>query len=687
MERIEDFETKLTDGVEVLDRDSETSIVSDSHVHRYLVLDHAEAALARRFKGCSLREVAYQAFLEHSRVPFGKLKFLVRDMASKGLLENSEKGRKLFGVSSFSLKDKLRQAANPTLFRFRSRKSKPSVGGSGNRSGIAATPVPPAVFGLISLAVLVIFGFPELDHIFVPDGNPALGLGIGYLAAFLVLTLRATGRAWAAHGAGVRGVPKRIAVMLGIIYFDPGSAGYNLAPRRERLSAAAMGITLPWVISSGMYMLGQFLSGVDAPIARFFDLAYVVTIGILFLDLCPIGPTSANEAFSSFTKKKQVSQSGFAYLKNKIFKRLFKVEFFDEEPVLILYITWAIIWCMLAFSLNVRLAEGNLLPLIKTLTADPSPGGLIVIGIFMLGLIFVTAVTIGGLITLLAGIVSSALPQFKKRRNPFKLESLEPEKVMQSLRQVPLFSRTDGDLLRNIAERVERVGFSRGTSLIKQGEEGQELFILLEGTAEVVLEEESGLERQLAGLAPGDAFGETALLESVPRTASVRGLTDGVALKISREDFAAVVEVGEGNDLMAIIRGANILRSSPLFSELEPDAMAHLLGRLNRIQAEEGQVICRRGEEGDNFYLVMEGSFDVMGEDEESVVATLEKGDPFGEIALLENIPRTATIVTRRAGSLLSLSRNAFYEFFHRNLSAGEQLEMLGAKRLMAKGG
>jgi CRP-like cAMP-binding protein len=173
-----------------------------------------------------------------------------------------------------------------------------------------------------------------------------------------------------------------------------------------------------------------------------------------------------------------------------------------------------------------------------------------------------------------------------------------------------------------------------------------------------------------------------ALIESVPRTATIRALEPGEAIVIDRASFQSAAAGQAGADLVSLIRGANVLKASPLFAELGPEAMATLLKRVQRIPMKKDQTVIRRGEVGEFFYVTLEGELEVMGPDDRTPVATLRKGDPFGEIALLANVPRTASVVARTDGSLLCLSREDFNQFFSEHLALGEKLEQLGTGRL-----
>lgn len=75
----------------------------------------------------------------------------------------------------------------------------------------------------------------------------------------------------------------------------------------------------------------------------------------------------------------------------------------------------------------------------------------------------------------------------------------------------------------------------------------------------------------------------------------------------------------------------------------------------------EGASVVRAGEEGDTFYVIVEGEVEVVSPDGR-VVATLRPGEFFGEISLLDGGPRTASVVAATPLRMLALSRSAFRE-------------------------
>jgi len=100
-----------------------------------------------------------------------------------------------------------------------------------------------------------------------------------------------------------------------------------------------------------------------------------------------------------------------------------------------------------------------------------------------------------------------------------------------------------------------------------------------------------------------------------------------------------------------------LLASHPIFSPLAGATLEQLAGRLTIVSVGAGDEIIRRGDRGDHFYLVESGEVEAQLD---AGVKLLDSGDGFGEIALLRDVPRTATVVARTDTKLLALDRDDF---------------------------
>jgi CRP/FNR family transcriptional regulator, cyclic AMP receptor protein len=106
------------------------------------------------------------------------------------------------------------------------------------------------------------------------------------------------------------------------------------------------------------------------------------------------------------------------------------------------------------------------------------------------------------------------------------------------LKGVDLFSALDDHQVETIAAMVIEKSFRKGDIILMEDDDSnQSLFIIAKGEVKVVLTAEDGREAILASLKEGDFFGEMALLDGEPRSATVRAVEESRLLTIRREDF------------------------------------------------------------------------------------------------------------------------------------------------------
>jgi CRP-like cAMP-binding protein len=144
------------------------------------------------------------------------------------------------------------------------------------------------------------------------------------------------------------------------------------------------------------------------------------------------------------------------------------------------------------------------------------------------------------LLSLHAADFRRALEAHPEARSAFE-ELADDLLVTKVLKQASPFSTLDGERLRRLAARLERLDVSTGDTIIRRGEAGEECYVLRSGRVEVLAEGAQGDERKLATLDPGSLFGEAALLTDESRNATVRALEPCTLLALRRTDLLEVL--------------------------------------------------------------------------------------------------------------------------------------------------
>lgn len=251
------------------------------------------------------------------------------------------------------------------------------------------------------------------------------------------------------------------------------------------------------------------------------------------------------------------------------------------------------------------------------------------------------------------------------------------ESILSVIAKVGLFRRLE------MAEHIAleacciQEEYAPGATLIRQGDSGQDLFIIIGGSVSVFVD-----GKLVAKLTPGDYFGEASLLTEEPRNATICASSEQAAkvLKITKADFR---RLGLPNKIelpkrQAVMDGGSLAVAKPPSPKTPPERQLMKQALLNNINLQEvvkltdrqcdgmidvawkekvamGMKLIEKGDpEGQFFYIVQSGSFvvDLYNESELTHIRHALAGDlhpinpggSFGELALLYSAPRAATI-------------------------------------------
>jgi putative peptide zinc metalloprotease protein len=376
-----------------------------------------------------------------------------------------------------------------------------------------------------------------------------------------------------------------------------------------------------------------------------------------------------------FLDRPQLRAEALRFVRGPLWTKLWRRESFSrEERVLALFGVSCVAYAVLAVGLGVRAWQALLLPpIIANLTSGDLPRqvlGLVIL-VVILSVVLLAAVA---LVQRLAHPVARWFDWLSGRAAEHR-----HRQALAALRAVRVFSDLPPARLLELARAMRSEDVGAGTQVIRQGEAGDHFYLVARGAFEVSVD-----GQPVVRLARGDFFGERALLRRAPRAATVAAAEPGQVFVLERAQFDRLLagDLSARQRLEAALAYRAEVAGMPLFADLSPTELDVLLARFTPIFARESEVIIRQGEHGDRFYVVRSGLVRVERDGQE--LARLGPGDAFGEIALLLDVPRTATVTALEATALLALEAQDFRDVLASYLGRAPELERLSHLRLLS---
>jgi len=248
-----------------------------------------------------------------------------------------------------------------------------------------------------------------------------------------------------------------------------------------------------------------------------------------------------------------------------------------------------------------------------------------------------------------------------------------PDVIAKFLKEVPFLSRLSGEDRMKVAEVLKFKSWEDGELIIRQGDKGDEFFIIKGGQVQVKVAN-NGEEKVVGVLTSMDYFGEVALMSGEVRNATIVAQTHVTTLSLGRSDFEdlfgpdklkvtfgkrkAIGGFGDGlrlKDLTeksaatkALIKKA--INNNVLFENFSEEQLKDLIRLMTFEEIPNGKRVIQEGDPGDYFYVVESGIFNVYQKEEgkpERLINTRTEEESFGEYALIYNAPRSASVEAR----------------------------------------
>lgn len=203
--------------------------------------------------------------------------------------------------------------------------------------------------------------------------------------------------------------------------------------------------------------------------------------------------------------------------------------------------------------------------------------------------------------------------------------------------------------------------------VISQGDTGDFFYIVEKGSFDIYINQSGqvepgadGMGNKVSGVEAGGSFGELALMYNAPRAATVVSAEPGCTLwALDRVTFRRILmESTFARRRMY----ENFLEEVPLLASLTPYERSKIADALETQKFAPGDIIIKEGDPGHSFFLLEAGEADAHKGDigEDTKVLHYKKGDFFGELALLNDAPRAASVVASTDVKVATLGKNAF---------------------------
>lgn len=127
---------------------------------------------------------------------------------------------------------------------------------------------------------------------------------------------------------------------------------------------------------------------------------------------------------------------------------------------------------------------------------------------------------------------------------------------------------------------------------------------------------------------------------------------------------------------------ADALGRAPLFEALSKDELRDLAKVTEDLEVDAGKVLCREGETAQEFFVIIDGKVEVTKDGKQ--LRTLSDGEFFGEIALLEDVRRTATVTAVTPLRFFVVTRQSFWSLLERQPEVERKVLRALAKRVIA---
>lgn len=270
-------------------------------------------------------------------------------------------------------------------------------------------------------------------------------------------------------------------------------------------------------------------------------------------------------------------------------------------------------------------------------------------------------------------------------------EFMEADLELVKLPKTPLFSDFNEIEFLDVVRKVNAFDIQPGEYLFREGEAGDSIYVIAEGSVDVIGNARDGAKVQLARLTEGAIFGEVAFFLNSRRTTDVVAVAATTILELKKSDLKETI-----NDHPRVEEilfefykervADKLMALCDIFRPMSAADRKEILTRVKLVRMLRESVIMTEGERGETMYLIKVGRVSVWVKDKsgnEKKAADLSEGDFFGEIALATTKPRVATVRAETNVELVEFSRPLIKDVLARYPSIKDVLERVIKERVV----
>ena len=435
-------------------------------------------------------------------------------------------------------------------------------------------------------------------------------------------------------------------------FFVDGSDGLMMDRRQQILSSFA-GPFAEMILASACALIVWWFP--EWFLARTLFTAAALNYYLILMNLIPLLELDGYFILADVIQVPDLRPRSLAFMRDDLLRKIRHREHFTKQDVgLALYGTLGVAFTVFALYSSYRYWKTLFGPLVTRLWDGGTYTRILLIALAVV----VIGPVVRGLISLVRSI-GRRIRAFA-RRIRFRLESRWRVEAAEMIDALPIFEDVPVEVLNELAGRVRLRTLATNQPVFRQGDRPTAFYVVRNGVLEVLEEDtDTGEEHQIRTLVRGESFGELGLLMDSPRAATIRAVDEAEVFEIDQGTFDRLLaDTIHVPDFEPTLQQLAELRQQPCFVHLGTEQLVELRRRGEWMVVGAGRSVVQQGEEGDSFYAVASGRFDVVTDGE--LKQTIGPGAYFGEIALLLDVPRTASVIARTPARVFRLDRDGF---------------------------